>query len=104
MTDDAASPAAGDKTSVPQRSQAMAARPDAAASDDAARSVTTAQRASEAAAACVMTECRCIALPRDDVVAIARRASREQCAAYLVECTTVYYEKPFRERKPSTVS
>ena len=87
VTDDAASPAAGNKTSVPQRSQDMAARPDAAASDDAVRSAATAQRASEAAAACVMTECRSTELPRDDVAALARSASREQCAAYLAEYT-----------------
>ena len=60
VTDDAASPAAGNKTSVPQRSQDMAARPDAAASDDAVRSAATAQRAGEAAAACFMTERRSI--------------------------------------------
>ena len=47
-SDDAASAAAGHKTSVSQ------ARPDAAASDDAVRSAATAQRASEAAA-CDMT-------------------------------------------------
>ena len=55
-TDDAASSAAGDSTSVPQRAPDVAACPDAAASDVAARSAAAAgicvsQSASEAAAA-----------------------------------------------------
>jgi len=87
MTDDAASPAAGNKTSVPQRSQDMVTRPDAAASDDAERSAATAQRARDAAAACFMTECRSTGLLRDEVAALAEAASREERAAFLERYT-----------------
>ncbi len=48
------------------------------------------KRASAAAAACVMTECRSPELPRDDVTALASTASRDQCATYQRGYTKLY--------------